>query len=124
MVGLKEDATMHADKKAFTRRGFPVSQIDIDRAKVAARTAGQSLNVWVQRAIHSALESPPATALADDSSAIVAALAAEVTELRALRQEWQRVMTSMASRLAAPPVLSTVTPVQVDESGLADLRLS
>ncbi|MDE1962920.1 MAG: hypothetical protein KGI42_03310 [Xanthomonadaceae bacterium] len=117
---------MYTDKKGFTRRGFPVSELDIERAKIAAHAAGQSLNVWVQRAIRSALDAPPA-AVSDSSAPAVADLAAEVAELRALRQEWQRQMSSVGTRLAllplAPPP-SPTTPPPVDESGLAPLALS
>ena len=120
MDGLIEDAIMYADKKGFTRRGFPVSELDIERAKIAARAAGQSLNVWVQRAIRSALDAPPAT-VSDSSAPAVADLSAEVAELRALRQEWQRQMSSV---LPPAPPPSSATPPPADESGLAELALS
>jgi len=63
----------------------------------------------------------------DSSAPAVANLSAEVAELRALRQEWQRQMSSVGTRLAllppAPPT-SGATPPPVDESGLAELALS
>lgn len=125
MDGVIEDATMYADKKAFTRRGFPVSEMDIERAKISARAAGQSLNVWVQRAIHAALETQTA-ADPDSSASTVAELSAEVAELRALRHEWQQQMSAVGTRLAllppAPPP-STATPPPADESGLDELTL-
>lgn len=75
---------MYANKKGFTRRGFPVSELDIERAKVAARAAGQSLNVWVQRAIHAALETQPPAASLYAVAAPVAQLAALVDRLERL----------------------------------------
>lgn len=42
----------------ITRRGFPIPEDDIARAKIAARAAGQSLNAWVARAIRAALDAP------------------------------------------------------------------
>ena len=110
-------------KNPTTHRGFTVPVADLDEAKRAAHVAGQSLNVWVQRALRSALDAPPAAA----SAPAVADLSAEVAELRALRQEWQRQMSSVGTRLAllppAPPP-SHATPPPADESGLAELALS
>jgi hypothetical protein len=88
----------------ITRRGFPVAIADIERAKIAALAAGQSLNTWVQRAIRSALDAP-----ADTVS--VGELRAHAQRMAALIERLERV--AMAGGNAD----------QVALSGLAELRL-
>lgn len=109
-------------KNPTTHRGFTVPVADLDEAKRAAHAAGQSLNVWVSRAIRSALDAPPPAAPVPP----VADLSGDVAELRALHQEWRRQMSSVGTRLAllppAPPP-SSATPPPVDESGLTPLAL-
>jgi hypothetical protein len=86
-----------------------------------ADAAGLTPSAFIRAAVDEKLGRPasPAPPVAD--------LSAEVAELHALRQEWQRQMSSVGTRLAllppAPPP-STATPPPASESGLAELALS
>jgi hypothetical protein len=86
-----------------------------------ADAAGLTPSAFIRAAVDENLGRP------DSSAPAVADLTAEVAELRALRQEWQRQMSSVGTRLAllppAPPP-SNATPPPADESGLTEPALS